>query len=138
MFAADMMSRKRTGVLLFLVGSALISPEFSPIIAQEVSIYAEEPGVMLAQAKKRKKKKKKRKKKGEAVEGETTEGAPVEEGATPADGSAAGGGHGAQEKAGLYKWQVSLLSDFKIVNQQTGDAKSGSGNYDLDVLGLYV
>lgn len=95
-------------------------------------IQAEKPGILLAQAKKRKKKKKKRKK--------TSDEAPAEEMGMEKEAGAgsAGGEHGAQEATGNYKWQISLLSDFKIVSQQTGDAKSGSGKYDLDVLGLYI
>ena len=85
--------------------------------------------VLLAEGKKKRKKgKKKRKKSGD-------EAAPVES----TEGAEGTGLHAAQ--AGVeepYKWQVSLLSDFALNNQQTGEAKSGTADYDLSTKVGYI
>lgn len=107
--------------------TAVAAASESPTIAND------KPGIMLAEAKKRKKKKKKRKKSGE----EAAPGAEAVEKTDAAEGGATAE-HGVQESTGVYKWQVSLLSDFKIVSSQTGESKSGSGAYDLDGTGLYI
>jgi hypothetical protein len=126
-----------TKTAIFAILCSFFVPEALPVFAQSGgSTIDEKPSTQLAQAKKRKKKKKKRKKKSDDA-GQGV--APIEgDSPEPAESGAPASVHGAQESPGLYKWHVSLLSDFKIVNQQTGDAKSGSGNYDLDALGLYV
>ncbi len=127
--------KTKTAILAIVCGFTI--PEALPAFGQSAgSTINEKPSIQLAQAKKRKKKKKKRKKKSD----DGSQGvAPIEgESSAPAEGSAPASVHGEQESPGLYKWHVSLLSDFKIVSEQTGDAKSGSGNYDLDALGLYV
>lgn len=130
---------KSQGVICFVLmyiaavfsGSAVAAGSYQS--ANTVS--EEKPGVLIAQKKKRKKKKKKRKKSsGEETTEATTEGDASTGSSTPAGTSE----HGAQESPGKYSWQVSLMSDFKQVSQQIGDAKSGSGNYDLDAMALYV
>ena len=108
----------------------------SPAYQPDSIDSGEKPGVMIAQTKKRKKKKKKRKKSSEETGSSSTEeAAPTEAGASTA---ATGASHPEQESAGPYKWHVSLLSDFSQISQQVGDAKSGSGNYELDAMGLYI
>ncbi len=128
----------KTKTAIFAIAFAFVVPEAMPAfaLASDTTI-SEKPSIQLAQAKKRKKKKKKRKKKSE--DGNSQEAAPSE-GAAPAaaEGAAPASVHGEQESPGLYKWHMSLISDFKIVSEQTGEAKSGSGNYDLDAMGLYV
>jgi len=122
-------SLKKTWRTIFALSCAFIVPEAMPAFAQSTSsMIDEKPGIELAQAKKRKKQKKRRKKKS-VDSGDSM---------TKSESTPAPSIHGEQETIGPYKWHVSLINDFKIVNQQTGDAKSGSGNYDLDAMGLYV
>lgn len=99
-----------------------------PLIARD------DGSVDLAQEKKKRKKgKKKRGKKTDEAAGE----APADGEAAPAAGGT--GLHAAQAGAETpYKWQVSLLSDFAINNEQTGDAKSGSADYDLSGKAGYI
>lgn len=119
-------------VLIYFVtglsfGGAMAAETSGPTLAQD------EGSVQLAQEKKRKKGKKKRKKKGATDEG-TGEAAPADGEAAPAAGAAgpANGMHAKQEGVETpYKYQVSLLSDFAINNEQTGDAKTGTADYDL-------
>ena len=127
----NLVNVSKTKIAIFAVACAFVVPEALPALAQsgDASI-SEKPSILLAQAKKRKKKKKKRKKKSE--EGTGQEGVPVEgEGATPTEGAAPATVHGEQESPGLYKWHVSLMSDFKIVSQETGDAKSDTDSVFL-------
>jgi len=88
--------------------------------------------VLLAQGKKKRKKGKKKRKKSSDDEAAAQE-------AAPAEGAEGTGLHAAQAGADEpYKWQVSLLSDFALNNQQTGDAKSGTADYDLSTKVGYI
>ena len=92
--------------------------EASPVIAQA------DGSAQLAQEtkKKRKKGKKGKRKKG---------GGDAE---APAESEAAGGSNLHVKQEGVetpYKWQVSLLSDFVVNNETTGEAKTGSADYSL-------
>lgn len=117
-------------VMSFSVGGisfdgAVAAETAGPALAQN------DDSMQLAQEKKKRKKgKKKRKGKASAEEG-TGEAAPADGEAAPAD-AAGGAMHSKQEgKETPYKYQVSLLSDFAINNEQTGDAKTGTADYDL-------
>ena len=52
--------------------------------------------------------------------------------------STRGGDHGMQERAGKYTWHAALLSDFRQQRTETKVSKGGSGNFDLDLMALYV
>jgi len=96
----------------------------SEVISQEATVEAQEkPSILLAKKRKRSKKKRRKKK------------AKVEAGVA-AEGKTMHAAHEGLDKP--YQYQVGLYSDFAILNSQTGDSKSGSGKYTLNLRALYI
>lgn len=81
--------------------------------------------IMLAQKRKRRKNRRKKRKKSSSADGDLGSGKTL---------------HAEHEgKDAPYAWDVGLLSDFRIVNSQTGDADPvGQGEYFLNGRALYI
>jgi len=118
-------------VLSLLVALSLLSvfggtsrADAAPVASQYRT--GQDGQVLLAEGKKKRKKGKKKRKKSSDEE-------------APAEGAEGSGLHAAQAGAEEpYKWQVSLLSDFALNNSQTGEAKSGTADYDLSTKVGYI